>query len=191
MTGVQTCALPISTRDALLPQDGLYTVAVRDRGGERLQVIGAIRDVLVAPEDPDALIAVMSQPSVRIVTLTVTEKGYCHDPATGTLNERHPDIVHDLAHHSAFDAGLAHHARPRSAPGFLIAALARRRAAGIAPFTVLCCDNLPANGRTVHRVLIRLASLIDPVFGTFVQDHVACPCTMVDRIVPADRKSVV
>jgi fructuronate reductase len=105
----------------------------------------------------------------------VTEKGYCHDPATETLDERHPDIVHDLAHPDA----------PRSAPGYIIAALRRRRMAGVAPFTVLCCDNLPSNGRTVHRVLTRMAEIIDPDFGRFVASEVDCPSTMVDRIVPA------
>ncbi|MCX7323394.1 MAG: mannitol dehydrogenase family protein [Hyphomicrobiales bacterium] len=163
------------TRDALMPQDGLYTLAVRDASGERLQVIGVIRDVLVGPEDPGRLVAAMADPAIRIVSLTVTEKGYCHDPATGTLDERHPDIVHDLAHPDA----------PRSAPGYIIAALRRRRMAAVAPFTVLCCDNLPANGRTVHRVLTRMAELIDPDFGRFVASEVGCPSTMVDRIVPA------
>jgi fructuronate reductase len=163
------------TRDALMPQDGLYAVAVRDASGERLQVIGAIREILVAPEDPERLIATMADPSIRIVTLTVTEKGYCHDPATGDLNARHPDILHDLAHPDA----------PRSAPGFIVAALARRLAAGIPPFTVLCCDNLPANGRTVHRVLSQLAEMRAPALGAHVRGHVSCPSTMVDRIVPA------
>ncbi|MHB2166410.1 mannitol dehydrogenase family protein [Alsobacter sp. R-9] len=163
------------TRDALLPQDGLYTVAVRSAEGESLRVVGALRGVLVAPEDPARLVAAMADPAVRIVSLTVTEKGYCHDPAAGTLDESHPDIRHDLAHPDA----------PRSAPGFLVAALARRRAAGVPPFTVLTCDNLPANGHTVHRVIARLAALRDPGLGRFVADEVSCPSTMVDRIVPA------
>ncbi|MGL4240843.1 MAG: mannitol dehydrogenase family protein [Beijerinckiaceae bacterium] len=163
------------TRDAIAPQDGLYTVSVRADAGESLQVVGAVRDVLVAPEDPERLIAVMADPRIRIVSLTVTEKGYCHDPATGGLNESHPDIVHDLAHMTA----------PRSAPGLLLAAIARRRAARVPAFTVLCCDNLPSNGRTVHRVLARMADLVDPALGDHVRDNVACPSTMVDRIVPA------
>lgn len=164
-----------ATRDALGPQDGLYVVSVREAAGEQLQVIGAIRDILVAPEDPERLIELMADPRIRIVSLTVTEKGYCHDPATGALDERHPDIVHDLANPG----------RPRSAIGFLAAALRRRYLAGVAPFTVLCCDNLPSNGRTVHRVLTRFARLADQAFGEWVQLNVACPCTMVDRIVPA------
>jgi len=163
------------TRDALQPQDGLYAVAVRDGAGERLCVIGAVRQVIVGPEDPERLIAAMADPRVRIVSMTVSEKGYCHDPATGELNEDHPDIRRDLADM----------ARPRSTPGVLVAALARRRAAGVPPFTVLCCDNLPSNGRTVRRVVSRMAELVDPALGAFVREGVAFPCTMVDRIVPA------
>ncbi len=163
------------TRDALAPQDGLYSVATKASGGESLAVIGAIREIIVAPENPERLIAAMAAPAIRIVSLTVTEKGYCHDPATGTLNETHPDIVHDLGHM----------ATPRSAPGFIVAALARRRAAGHPPFTVLCCDNLPSNGKTVKRVLGRLAEMVDPALGAWVKTSVSCPCTMVDRIVPA------
>ncbi len=172
------------TRDALAPQDGLYTVSLKASDGETLGVVGAIRAVIVAPEEPGKLIAAMADPAIRIVSLTVTEKGYCHDPATGTLNEAHPDIIHDLAHPDC----------PRTAPGYIIAALMRRRAAGVPPFTVLCCDNLPSNGKTVHRVLSRLAALTNPALGEFVRAHVACPCTMVDRIVPAttddDRKRI-
>lgn len=165
-------------RDALAPQDGLYTVAVRGNG-EHLSVVGAIKRILVAPEDPSALIAAMAHPATEIVSLTVTEKAYCHDPATSTLDEAHPDILHDLAHPEA----------PRSALGFLAAGLARRRADGLRPFTVLCCDNLPANGRTVHRLLSRYAALLDRArdrgLAAFIAAEVACPDTMVDRIVPA------
>lgn len=163
------------TRDALAPQDGLYTLVERDGDGERVRIIGSVSRLLVAPEGPADLLEAMTAPEVRIVSLTVTEKGYCHDPATGELREDHPDIVHDLA-----APGL-----PRSAPGFLVEALARRRAAGIPPFTVLCCDNLPANGKLVRRVTSRLARLRDVDLGHFVDGEVAFPCTMVDRIVPA------
>lgn len=163
------------TRDALKAQDGLYTLAVRSGEGEKLAVIGAIREVVVAPEDPAALVERMSHPDVKVVTLTVTEKGYCHDPATGRLDEKHPDVVHDLANLN----------RPRSAIGFLAAAIARRRSLGLAPFTVLSCDNLPSNGRTLHRILTRFAELVSPDLGAFVRDKIACPDSMVDRIVPA------
>lgn len=163
------------TRDAIEPQDNLYTLSIRSAAGEALRAIGAIRESHVARENPAALLARMAAPDTKIVSLTVTEKGYCHDPATGTLNEAHPDILHDLAHPDA----------PRSAIGYLARALRLRRAAGLAPFTVLCCDNLPSNGRTVKRVIDRFAALIDKDFGAWVAGEVACPSSMVDRIVPA------
>ncbi len=164
-----------ATRDALAPQDGLYTLAVRGPEREDLRVVGALRSLLVAPEGPERLIAAMSDPAVRIVSLTITEKGYCHDPATCELDENHPDVRHDLAHPEI----------PRSAPGFVIEALRRRRAAGLAPFTVMSCDNLPSNGATARRVLARMAALREPDLGKWVADRLACPSTMVDRIVPA------
>ena len=163
------------TRDALAPQDGLYTLVERDGSGERQRVIGSVTGLLVAPEAPEALLVAMSSPDVRIVSLTVTEKGYCHDPATGVLREDHPDIRHDLA---------SPH-RPRSAPGFLVEALARRRAAGVAPFTVLCCDNLPSNGHLTRRITRQLAALRDADLARYIDAEVAFPGTMVDRIVPA------
>ena len=163
------------TRDALNPQRGLYTLNVRSGAGDHLSIIGAIKDVLVAPESPGALIEAMARADVKIVTLTVTEKGYCHDPATGELNEKHPDVIHDLANPTA----------PRSAVGFLVEALARRRAHGVKPFTVLCCDNLPSNGKTVRRVVSRFAALRDKALGDYVAREVKFPSTMVDRIVPA------
>ncbi len=163
------------TRDALSPQDGLYTLAISSAEGEKLRVVGALRRLLVAPEDPAALLAAMADPAIRIVTLTVTEKGYCHDPASGELNQEHPDIRADLASPR----------RPRSATGFIVEALRLRRAAGIAPFTVVSCDNLPANGRTLRRVAVRHAKLLDLDLGAFIAGEVAFPSTMVDRIVPA------
>src|SRR5947209_5955635 len=164
-----------AVRDALTPQDGLYTLAVRGAEAERLQVIGAIRNVLVAPEDPQALLTALADPAVKIVTLTVTEKGYCYDPATAALDEKHPDIVHDLAES----------AKPHTGPGFLVEALRRRRAAKVSTFTVLCCDNLPHNGRTVAAIVTRFAALRDPELAGYIRNEVAFPATMVDRITPA------
>lgn len=163
-----------ATRDALTAQDGLYTLNIRGND-DRLAVIGSVQDVLVAPENPGALLDRLSRPGVAIVSLTVTEKAYCQDAATFSLDAGHPDIRHDLANPAA----------PRSVLGFLAAATARRRAAGVAPFTVLCCDNLPSNGHVVHRLLVDYASLVSPELGALVRDAVACPNTMVDRIVPA------
>jgi fructuronate reductase len=163
-----------AVRDALKPQDNLYALSVRGAEGERLQVIGAIKDVLVVPEDPEALLRRLSDPAIKIVTLTVTEKGYCYDPATTTLDETHPDIVHDLAS-----------ATPRTAPGLLVAALRRRHAASVHSFTVLCCDNLPHNGRTVRTIVTRFAALKDPALAGYIANEVVFPSTMVDRITPA------
>ncbi len=163
------------TQQAISPQDGLYTLAVRDGADARLRVIGAIGEVIVASRQREALLAAMCDPRIRIVSLTVTEKGYCRAASTGRLDEGHPDIRHDLANPHA----------PVSAPGLIVEALRRRQANGAEPFTVLCCDNLPANGKTVHRVLADLAALRDAELGRFINDQLACPSTMVDRIVPA------
>ncbi|QKC81220.1 mannitol dehydrogenase family protein [Mesorhizobium sp. NZP2077] len=170
------------TRDALAPQDGLYTLAIRSSGEEELRVIGSIQSLLVAPEDPGAVLAALTDPRTRIVTLTITEKAYLR-AAGGGLDATHPDIIHDLANPQA----------PKTAHGFLTEALARRLAAGTPPFTVLCCDNLPANGATLHRLLTEFAALRDAGLGStgdanlanHIADHVAFPSSMVDRIVPA------
>ncbi len=163
------------TRDALAPQDFLYTCAERDDAGERLTVIGAWAGVLVAPEAPGAVLARLADPAVRIVTLTVTEKGYHRAGASGGLDTDDPAIQRDLTAPAV----------PRTAPGLLVAALRLRRAAGGAPFTVLSCDNLPENGSSTRRVVTDFANRLDPALGRFVAEHVAFPNCMVDRIVPA------
>lgn len=163
------------TRDALAPQDGLYTLALRESANQTLRVIGAIGRTFVAPEDPGALLAAMADPAVRIVSLTVTEKGYTANIATGDLRLDDPGVQHDLTHPES----------PQMALGFVAQALAMRRAAGIKPFTLLSCDNLPGNGHLLHRVLAQFATSRDADFGRYVTDEVACPSCMVDRIVPA------
>jgi fructuronate reductase len=163
------------TKEALAPQDNLYTIAVRDASGTRPRIIGSILDVLDANTERAELLDLMASPAIRIVSLTVTEKGYCHDPATGDLDAGHVDIVYDLANPDA----------PRSAPGIVVAALARRKAAGIAPFAVMSCDNLPSNGHTTRRIVTHFARLHDDELGDWVEANVAFPGTMVDRIVPA------
>ena len=165
-----------TTRDQLAPQGFAYTALELGPGGETPRVVGSVLDVLVAREDPAAVLAVMADPRIRIVTLTVTEKGYCHEPATGALNLSHPDIVHDLTD-----------PLPVSAPGYLVRALQRRREAGVPPFTVLTCDNLPNNGRVVEAVVLALARAIDPGLADWIAAEGAFPATMVDRIVPATR----
>jgi fructuronate reductase len=162
-------------RDRLEPQNGLYTTLCREAAGETARIIGCVTGVQVTAENPQATVALMAAPSIRIVSLTITEKGYCHDPATGRLQQAHPDIRHDLENPAA----------PCSAIGAIVAALARRRADGIAPFTVLCCDNLPHNGALVAGLVRDFAALRDDGLAAWIEANGAFPSTMVDRIVPA------
>lgn len=162
------------TRDALKPQGWAYTSVTLAPDGPQTRVIDVLNDVLVAPEDPEAVLVAMADPRVKIVSLTVTEKGYCHNPATGHLNANHPDIRHDLSHEL-----------PRSAPGYIVRALQRRMAAGLPPFTVMTCDNLPHNGALVRGVILDLARRIDPALADWIASEGRFPATMVDRITPA------
>ncbi|MEQ9037584.1 MAG: mannitol dehydrogenase family protein [Silicimonas sp.] len=163
------------TRDALAPQGFCYTVAVKGMSGTECRVIGALLSILDATTQRDDVLAAMCDPGVRIVSLTVTEKGYCHDPATGRIDRSHPDIRHDLEHPET----------PVSAPGLILRALELRRDRRLPPFTVLCCDNLPANGHTTASVVAGFAALRAPELEAYVRNEVHFPSTMVDRIVPA------
>ena len=177
------------TRDALVPQAGLYTLALRDAGPEgqlreALRVIGCLREVLVAAEEPGAVLERIAHVETRIVSFSITEKGYCHDPATGALRLDDPDIVHDLRTPNA----------PRSAIGFLVHALDRRRQRGLAPLTLLSCDNLPANGRMLRGLVLAFAARVDSKLHDWIDHDCTFPNSMVDRIVPrttaADREQV-
>ncbi|CTQ49244.1 mannitol dehydrogenase family protein [Jannaschia donghaensis] len=174
--GIIAVSLRSSTaRDQLGPQGGCYTSVTLATGGDTHRIISAVRDVLVAPDDPAAVVAIMADPATRIVSLTITEKGYCHDPATGRLNRDHPDIQHDLSNPDA----------PRSAVGFIVTALARRRDAGQPAFTVLSCDNLPSNGAVARAVVLDFAQAYDADLADWIAANVTFPATMVDRITPA------
>ncbi|TNC47417.1 mannitol dehydrogenase family protein [Rubellimicrobium rubrum] len=162
-------------RNKLAPQDYAYQAVELGPEGRQVRKVQMLRDILVAPEDPEAVLAVMADPAIRIVSLTVTEKGYTHSPATGRLDFAHPDILHDLEQPDA----------PRSAVGFLVRALDRRRRAGVRPFTVLCCDNLPSNGRMLRGLVLEFAERVDPSLAAWIAAEARFPSTMVDRIVPA------
>ena len=167
-------------RDALAPQQGLYTLALRDadaQGAPRqhLRVIGCVREVLVATEDPAAVLLRIASREARIVSLTVTEKGYCHDPASGALRLDHADIAHDLVQPDA----------PRSAIGFITHGLALRRAGGLGGLTLLSLDNLPANGRVLRGLVLAFAQALgDAALADWIDTQCTFPCSMVDRIVP-------
>ncbi|MGW8203593.1 mannitol dehydrogenase family protein [Sphingomonas bisphenolicum] len=162
-------------RDQMQPQDGLYTMLVRDGATERARLIGAVRHVIVAPEEPQALLAALASPDTHIVTLTITEKGYKLDPSTGALIADDPQLAADLISLES----------PQTAPGYLVAALALRRAAGIAPFTAISCDNLPHNGARLRNAVLELARRHDAGLADWIAEHGTFPETMVDRIVPA------
>ncbi|MFN4153141.1 MAG: mannitol dehydrogenase family protein [Paracoccaceae bacterium] len=163
-------------RDQLTPQGGTYMALELGPEGETLRHVQSVQGVLVAREDPQAVLEAMADPGVKIVSLTVTEKGYCHEPSTGRLNTSHPDIMQDLSN-----------PLPVSAPGYLVRALALRHARGLPPFTVLTCDNLPNNGHVVRGVVLDLARAIDPALATWIEAEGRFPSTMVDRIVPATK----
>lgn len=177
------------TRDALAPQGGLYALVLRsaDAQGEprqQVSVIGCLLDTLVAPEDPQAVLARIAHADTRIVSVTVTEKGYCHDPASGRLNLAHPDIAHDLGQPLA----------PRSTIGFLVRGLQQRRAAGLGPITLMSLDNLPGNGHLLRGMVLAFAGQVDRGLADWIASSCAFPCSMVDRIVPRttdeDRRAV-
>jgi fructuronate reductase len=164
-----------AVRDALKPQDCLYGLIENDGEVERASVVGVVREALFASEEGRALLARLAAPATGIVTLTVTEKGYCHHPASGDLDLDHPDIRADLAGRAV----------PRSTIGWLVRGLALRRAAGAGGLTVLCCDNMASNGLTLRRLVGQFARAADPTLAAWVVDHVRFPSSMVDRIVPA------
>ncbi len=159
-------------RDILSQQDLLYTLAILDKSS-RYQVIGAIREILVAGEQSDAILARLSADTTRIVSLTITEKGYCLN-ADGRLDLAHPDIAADLDNPG----------RPQSAIGFLVEGLRLRRASGLTAFTVLSCDNVSGNGTKLRTSVLDYARQIDGELANWIADCAAFPNTMVDSITP-------
>jgi fructuronate reductase len=175
------CALSLKShalRDALTPQQGLYTL-VELGAAPRARVIGALREELVGSEDSSRAFARLSARDTRLVSLTVTEKGYCLDAAS-QLDLGNADIAHDLENPR----------QPRSTIGWIIEGLRQRRAAGVPPFGVLSCDNLPDNGAVLKRALVAFAMQSDAGLARFIEDEVVCPRTMVDSITPASDEAL-
>jgi fructuronate reductase len=160
------------TVDALRAQDGLYTLAVIDREPST-RIIAAHSD-WIGPGEGAKLRALLADPAIRIATSTVTEKGYCL-AGDGSLDLSHPDIVHDLTRP----------AEPKSVIGWIVAGLADRRAAGVAPFAMLCCDNMTGNGGKLRAACATLARQYDADLAAFIESEVAFPDSMVDSITPA------
>lgn len=172
--GVGLLANDALMRDALLPQNCLYTVVERSAAGDRPRVIGSLLNYHYARPDPETILETMASSKTRIVSLTITEGGYYVNEGTGDFNDAHPDIVHDLQHPH----------RPKCSFGFLVEALARRRARGLDSFTVMPCDNLERNGDVARRMILAFAERRDPALAAWLGDYCAFPNSMVDRITP-------
>ena len=171
--------------EVMAAQDCLFTLVVKHADGTlEPRVVGSVVEYLLAPDDPDAVVERMAAETTRIVSLTVTEGGYNTDPVTGRFDATDPGVVHDL------QPGAA----PATAFGLVTEALVRRRDRGLAPFTVVSCDNIQHNGDVARRSFAAFAALRDPELGAWVEREVPFPNSMVDRITPAttdeDREEV-
>ncbi|MBL8575744.1 MAG: mannitol dehydrogenase family protein [Mesorhizobium sp.] len=163
-----------SIEDQLAQQDGLYTRLLVEGDKTEARVIGSIRKVLDAERSHRAALSALSHPGIDVITMTVTEKGYCHVPATGALDWQRPEIEADLQQATG----------RQSLPGFLAEVLTRRMTAN-APVTLVSCDNIPGNGAILKVVVSDLAEAVDRPLAGWISDNVRFPSTMVDRIVPA------
>ncbi|SDG45879.1 fructuronate reductase [Onishia taeanensis] len=170
--------------DALREAGHRYHVAeYADREHVTVREIGVIEETLFSGRDEqgqwgrdrETLLAQLVSPQTRLVTLTVTEKGYFLSPTSGRLLADDPLIAADIANPES----------PCTAPGLLVEALSQRRAAGMAPFTVLSCDNMPDNGKRTRNAVLQLAERRDSALAEWIEREAAFPCSMVDRIVPA------
>ena len=161
-----------TAQEILQQQDYLYTLAVLDQNIS-YQVIGAVKEILVANKQSDQVIARMSAESTKLITLTITEKGYCLG-ANGSLDLTHPDIKHDLATPC----------KPISAIGFIVESLQQRRINGTSAFNVLSCDNVSGNGDKLRRAVLDYADQLDASLKVWISETVAFPNAMVDSITP-------
>ena len=172
-------------KQALQAQDGLYTLVIKHGDGRyEPRVIGSIVEYLFAPDDPEAVLEKMAAESTRIVSLTITEGGYNISDLTGKFDAANPDVTHDL------EPGTV----PRTTFGLITEALSRRHKHGIAPFTVMSCDNLEGNGHLTRRAFTAFARLRELELGDWIEHEVRFPNSMVDRITPvttdADRAEI-
>ncbi|MDQ1182277.1 mannitol dehydrogenase family protein [Rhodococcus sp. SORGH_AS_0301] len=180
--GVGVMPADAAARDTAAAQDQLYTLStVHPDGAEDTRIVGSIARYLYAPDDPDLVVATLAAPTTHIVSLTITESGYGIDDATGAFDPRDDATRHDLM---SLDA-------PVSVLGFLTVALRRRRDEGTAPFTVMACDNIVGNGAVARAALVSFARHHDGALADWIDDSVAFPNSMVDRITPATSPAVI
>ena len=161
-------------QEVLSAQDGLYTVVARGQDADEARVVGVITRYLFAPDEADEVLDALADERTRLTTLTITADGYYVEPATGAFLADDPQVLADLA-----EPG-----RPGTAIGYLVEALDRRRRAGLPPFTVLSCDNIPGNGAVARTAVVALARMRDERLARWIDEHVAFPSSMVDRITP-------
>ena len=160
--------------EALVPQDGLYTLLVRGAEGDRARVIGSLIEYLFAPDQPEAVLGALADARTRIVTMTITEGGYNVDESTGMFDAANGGVRADLRQPD----------KPSTVFGYLAEALDRRRRAGIQPFTLMSCDNVQSNGHIARTAITSFARLRDDSLAAWIERHVAFPNSMVDRITP-------
>lgn len=166
-------------KDLLSVQDGLYTVVQRGHDGHMARVVGSIGSIHYAPNDGVAVRAALADPQTRVVSLTITDHGYFLHPVTREFDADNPEVRADLVASESY----------ATAWGYLADALEQRRQAGIAPFTVLCCDNIPDDTQAARTALVSFAALKDPALARWIDSYVAFPSTMVDRITPRTSQS--
>ena len=167
--------------NVLKNQDCLYTLVTQHPNGKvESEVIGSITEYLLAVDNPQLVIDKMAHPDTKIVSLTITEGGYNFNPTTGEFNFKNPDIQHDLAHAD----------EPKTVYGYLMAALRKRHANGLPPFTILSCDNIQHNGDMLRKMLLAFAKKQDIKIANWIAKEVGFPNTMVDRITPVTTPEV-
>lgn len=178
--GVRAISLKSSNvRDTLGKQDYLYTVSEQRADKIKPRAIGSLIDITVAQENPNAALDVLCDPRIKLVTITVTQDGYGHDPATGNLDFGRSDIQECLSNMDA----------PSTTVGYLVAALERRMKDGAPPLTIMSCDNMPDNGVVLRNVVLAYAAEKSRELRSYIEDNITFPSTMVDRIVPTTTNS--
>lgn len=173
ITGVGLLPQDIDNLKILEKQDSLYSVLERSPDGDHVRIVGSMKDVIHAPSNPKAVIEKIASPEIKIVSLTVTEKGYYYDDKRN-LNAAHPAIQNDSELPEA----------PQTAYGYLVKGLQLRRANNAGPVTIMCCDNLPGNGHITEHLLMQFVAIADPSLADWIRENVSFPNAMVDRITP-------
>tara|TARA_B110001469_G_C9646833_1_gene327366 strand:- start:2487 stop:4037 length:1551 start_codon:yes stop_codon:yes gene_type:complete len=172
-------------RDILIKQDYLYSLVVRHPNGQiDNKVIGSMIDFIFAPDNKQTVIDKLAHSDTKIVSLTITEGGYNVHPVTGELDVENADIAHDITHPND----------PKTAFGYIAAALKVRKDQGMKAFTVQSCDNIQHNGAVTRKMLLSFTKMQDAEhqeseLSQWIAEHVQFPNGMVDRITPVTTKA--